>query len=74
MAENRRKKPFRISTRKRVNSSVWQTPLALISDQHLARLRAVRGSTISITSGAPAWCATAAFTFMFASLQRKMAK
>src|SRR5947207_14991207 len=46
-----------------VNSSVWQMPVALISTRTSPAFGPSR-STVSIASGAPALCATAALTFM----------
>ena len=47
----------------RVNSSVWQMPLALISIRTSPAL-GPSSCTVSTVSGAPAACATAAFTSM----------
>src|SRR5688572_26786419 len=51
-----------------VNSSVWQIPVALISTS-ASPARGPSSSTVSIASGAPALCATAALTFMNASFE-----
>src|SRR5262252_4248180 len=47
----------------RVNSSVWQTPLALISTS-TSVARGPSRSTVAISRGFPAACATAALVFM----------
>src|SRR6185503_19556254 len=51
----------------RVNSSVWQMPVALSSTRTSPAFGPSR-STVSMASGAPALCATAALTFMDSSL------
>src|SRR3954469_5461714 len=47
----------------RVKASVWQTPVALISRRTSPAFGPSR-STVSMVSGAPARCATAALTFI----------
>src|SRR3954465_2241799 len=51
------------SAPERVNSSVWQMPVALISTS-TSPACGPSSSTVSILSGAPALCATAALTCM----------
>src|SRR6266545_3018130 len=58
------------SAPERVNSSVWQTPVALISTS-TSPVRGPSSSTSSTTSGLPASYATAARVFMAGSLYRR---
>src|SRR5262245_10274967 len=55
------------SAPERVNSSVWQMPVAFISISTSPALGPSR-STVSMLRGFPAWCATAAFTFICRSV------
>src|SRR4029079_16591671 len=60
------------SAPERVNSSVWQMPVALISTSTSPAFGPSR-RTVSTTSGAPAWCATAALTsIVFSRLSAPM--